>query len=218
MISTNGSRSENDAAATSDVLWPKSVPDHEETRQYLASLRHGFPYRTGDHVGKNGFFSTGAARHVFEQEFLKAGAVIRAENNNLNRYARPLGNRVMENFGFGALMGLMVGGVVVYQILFADVSEHLAEYATLKAMGYTNRALSRLVLQEAAILAGLGFLPGFAITLALYRVTAEATRLPMEMTPGRSLAVLLVTFVMCAAAALAALRKLHGTDPAEIFG
>jgi len=95
---------ENDVAATSDVLWPKSVPDHEETRQYLDSLTRRFYYRTGDQVGKNGFLSTGAARHLLEQEFLKAGAVIRAENNNLNRYARPLGNRVMESFGFGALI------------------------------------------------------------------------------------------------------------------
>lgn len=38
-------------------------------------------------------------------------------------------------FGFGAVMGLIVGGVIVYQILFADVSEHLSEYATLKAIG-----------------------------------------------------------------------------------
>ena len=121
-------------------------------------------------------------------------------------------------FGFGALMGLMVGGVVVYQILFADVSEHLAEYATLKAMGYTNRALSLLVLQEAAILAALGFAPGLSIAILLYRVTAQATRLPLAMTPARALAVMLLTFAMCAAAALVALRKVRSASPAEIFG
>jgi putative ABC transport system permease protein len=121
-------------------------------------------------------------------------------------------------FGFGALMGLMVGGVVVYQILFADVSEHLAEYATLKAMGYRNRDLSRLVLQEAVILATLGFAPGLLVALLLYRVTAEATRLPLAMTPGRALAVLLLTLSMCAVAALVALRKVRAADPAEIFG
>src|SRR5262245_8417891 len=52
-------------------------------------------------------------------------------------------------FGFGAIMGLIVGAVIVYQILFADVSQHLREYATLKAMGYSNRFLSNVVLQEA---------------------------------------------------------------------
>ncbi|MGD9923595.1 MAG: hypothetical protein AB7V13_19475 [Pseudorhodoplanes sp.] len=95
---------ENAVAANSDVLWPKSVPDHDETRRYLATLTHRFEYRTGDDVGKNGFFSNGAARHLLEQEFLKAGSVIRAESQNLNRYARPLGNRIMESFGFGALI------------------------------------------------------------------------------------------------------------------
>jgi putative ABC transport system permease protein len=121
-------------------------------------------------------------------------------------------------FGFGALMGLLVGGVIVYQILFADVSEHLAEYATLKAMGYTNRALSRLVLEEATILASLGFAPGLLVALLLYRVTAHATRLPLAMTPERALAVLLLTLAMCGVAALAALRKVRSADPAEIFG
>ncbi|MEN8181156.1 MAG: ABC transporter permease DevC [Myxococcota bacterium] len=121
-------------------------------------------------------------------------------------------------FGFGAIMGLIVGGVIVYQILFADVSEHLAEYATLKAMGYTNRRLSRVVLQEAVILAAIGFVPGLGVTLALYRVTAQATRLPLVMTPDRALAVFALTLAMCGVAALMALRKVRSADPAEVFG
>ena len=120
-------------------------------------------------------------------------------------------------FGFGAIMGLVVGGVVVYQILFADVSEHLAEYATLKAMGYTNRHLSGLVLREAAILAVLGFLPGLAVAGGLYRVTAEATHLPLAMTAERAAGVLLLTLAMCGVSALVALRKVRGADPADVF-
>ena len=95
---------ENDNAANSDILWPKSVPNHEPTRQYRTSLDRHFQLRTGDSIGKNRFFSSGAARHLLEQEFLKAGAVIRAENDNLTRYARPLGNLVMQSFGFGAVI------------------------------------------------------------------------------------------------------------------
>lgn len=121
-------------------------------------------------------------------------------------------------FGFGALMGLAVGGVIVYQILFADVSEHLAEYATLKAMGYTNRHLAGVVVREAAILALLGFLPGLGVALLLYVVTAEATRLPLTMTPLRAAAVLLLTLAMCGISALMALRKVRSADPAEVFG
>lgn len=120
-------------------------------------------------------------------------------------------------FGFGAVMGLIVGGVIVYQILFSDVSEHLSEYATLKAIGYTNRDLSLVVLREAMILALLGFLPGLLVTLLLYRVTAEATRLPLEMTLDQAAGVLLLTLAMCGASALMALRKVRATDPAEVF-
>jgi putative ABC transport system permease protein len=121
-------------------------------------------------------------------------------------------------FGFGAIMGLIVGAVIVYQILFADVSQHLREYATLKAMGYSNRFLSSVVLQEAAILSVLGYLPGLAITFGLYRATAEATRLPLELEGGRALLVLGLTLAMCGGAALIALRKVRSADPAEVFG
>ena len=121
-------------------------------------------------------------------------------------------------FGFGAIMGLVVGGVIVYQILFADVSQHLAEYATLKAMGYSNAFLSRVVLREAAILTVLGFIPGVAVSIVLYRFASTATRLPLEMTPGRAALVLLLTAAMCGSAALVALRKVRSADPAEVFG
>lgn len=121
-------------------------------------------------------------------------------------------------FGFGAIMGLVVGGVIVYQILFADVSQHLAEYATLKAMGYSNAFLSRVVLREAAILTVLGFIPGLLASAVLYRITSAATRLPLEMTAGRCVLVLLLTTAMCGVAALVALRKVRSADPAEVFG
>jgi putative ABC transport system permease protein len=121
-------------------------------------------------------------------------------------------------FGFGAIMGLVVGGVIVYQILFADVSQHLAEYATLKAMGYSNAFLSRLVLREAAILTVLGFIPGLLVSIVLYRVAATATRLPLEMSAGRGALVLVLTAAMCGVAALVALRKVRSADPAEVFG
>jgi putative ABC transport system permease protein len=120
-------------------------------------------------------------------------------------------------FGFGATMGLIVGAVIVYQILFADVSQHRREYATLKAMGYSNRFLSGVVLQEAAILALLGYAPGLLATFGLYRVTAEATRLPLELHAGRVVGVLALTLAMCGGAALVALRKVRSADPAEVF-
>ena len=121
-------------------------------------------------------------------------------------------------FGFGAVMGLVVGAAIVYQILFADVSDHVAEYATLKAIGYTNRDLSGLVLHEAAFLAVLGFVPGIFIASGLGRFASESTRLPLELTPSRVALTLLLTFTMCGLSGLMALRKVRSCDPAEVFG
>ena len=114
-------------------------------------------------------------------------------------------------------MGFVVGAIIVYQILFADVSDHLAEYATLKAMGYPNRYLFGVVFQEAIILSVLGYLPGMLISLGLYRLTADATKLPMQMTLSLGLSVVGLAILMCCVSGAIALRKIRSADPAEIF-
>jgi putative ABC transport system permease protein len=81
-------------------------------------------------------------------------------------------------FTLGTVMGFIVGIVIVYQILYTDVSDHLAEYATLKAMGYNNFYLAQVVIQEAFVLSILGFLPGLGISFGLYNLTRNATLLP----------------------------------------
>jgi putative ABC transport system permease protein len=120
-------------------------------------------------------------------------------------------------FTFGAIIGLIVGLVIVYQILFADISDHLAEYATLKAMGYTNRYLFSVVFQEATILAVLGFIPGLLVSLGLYSVAENATLLPMRLSLGLGLSVLALTIGMCCASGAIALRKVRSADPADVF-
>ena len=117
----------------------------------------------------------------------------------------------------GTLMGFIVGAVIVYQILYTDVSDHLQEYATLKAMGHADRYLLSIVLQEALILSVLGFIPGLAIAEGLYRVSRNATNLPMSMTLGRMGTVFLLGVVMCISSAAFAMRKLKAADPADIF-
>ncbi|MBD2103374.1 ABC transporter permease DevC [Leptolyngbya sp. FACHB-261] len=120
-------------------------------------------------------------------------------------------------FTLGAAMGFIVGTVIVYQILYTDVSDHLAEYATLKAMGYKNLYLELVVFQEAIILAVLGFVPGFALSLGLYDVIKGATFLPVGMVPDRAALVLVLTILMCAISGLVAVRRLRKADPADIF-
>lgn len=120
-------------------------------------------------------------------------------------------------FTVGTIMGFMVGAVIVYQILYSDVSEHLAEYATLKAMGYKSTFLFTLVFHEAIILSVLGYIPGFALCLGLYDMTRDATMLPIFMTLSRASNVIILTIFMCGISGAIAMRKVQSADPADIF-
>ncbi|NJL40186.1 MAG: FtsX-like permease family protein [Leptolyngbyaceae cyanobacterium RM2_2_4] len=120
-------------------------------------------------------------------------------------------------FGFGAAIGFVVGTVIVYQILYSDVSDHLPEYATLKAMGYGDGYLISILLQEALIMAALGFIPGFIVSLGLYSIATSATLIPITMSMNRAVLVLGLTIVMCVASGGIAMRKLQEADPADIF-
>ena len=121
-------------------------------------------------------------------------------------------------FNMGTVVGFIVGTVIVYQILYTDVSDHLPEYATLKAMGYNDLYLMQVLGQEVLVLATLGFIPGFALSFGLYSLTYTVTALPVAMKTGRAITVLILTLVMCSASGLIALKKLRSADPADIFG
>lgn len=120
-------------------------------------------------------------------------------------------------FGFGVVIGMMVGIIIVYQVLSTDVADHLAEYATLKAIGYPRRYFLSIVFEEAAILAVLGFIPGLVIALGLYRLASAATDLPILMDALRPALVLAGTTVMCAVSGAIATRRLASADPADLF-
>ena len=120
-------------------------------------------------------------------------------------------------FTLGTGMGLIVGTVIVYQILYTDVADHLPEYATLKAMGYKNSYLLMVVFQEALILAVLGYLPGCSLAMGLYTLTRSATDLPMAMNIAKDVSVLIMTILMCTVSGAIAVRKLQAADPADIF-
>lgn len=120
-------------------------------------------------------------------------------------------------FGLGVTMGFIVGVVIVYQVLYKDVSDHLAEYATLKAMGYSNFFLFKLVLQESVLLSLCGFVPALAICAILYSLTQSATGLLMDLNSDRILQLFLLTISMCVISGTLSLRKVQTADPAEIF-
>lgn len=141
----------------------------------------------------------------------------RAEFIDMERTYWEEGTAIGFIFGLGVAMGFIVGIVIVYQILYTDVSDHLAEYATLKAMGYTDTYLLGVVFQEAILLAGLGYIPAFALAVLLYDLTANATLLPIAMTFNRAVLVLLLAVSMCFISGAIAVRRLRAADPADIF-
>jgi putative ABC transport system permease protein len=120
-------------------------------------------------------------------------------------------------FSLGVLVGFVVGAIIVYQILYGDVMNSLPQYATLKAMGYTDRFVILVVIQQSAILAFVGFVPGVIVSSGLYWLLAAVTKLSVIMTFERALLVLLLTFVMCVGSGSLATRKLVELDPADVF-
>lgn len=120
-------------------------------------------------------------------------------------------------FGFGVVIGFIVGLVIVYQVLATDVQDHMSEYATFKAIGYAPRFFLGIVFEEAVSLAALGFGPGLLISLSLYRLAAAKTALPITMPWTRPLLVFVLTTLMCTISGAIATKRLNSADPAELF-
>jgi len=119
--------------------------------------------------------------------------------------------------GAGMLVGMMVGAIVVYQILYSDVNDHLKEYATLKAIGMADWFFTVLVLEEALILVALGSLPAIGLTELLNSFARKSVNLPAYVEPGQVLTVLGAVAVACLLAGHLATRRLRAADPASVF-
>jgi putative ABC transport system permease protein len=117
----------------------------------------------------------------------------------------------------GKIIGFIVGMVICYQVIYSDIADHMAEFATLKAMGYTTSYFILLILTEAVLLAVIGFVPGSAVSAGLYSWLSGKTGLLMVMTISGLLFVFILTVAMCVASGLLAVRKLLTADPASLF-
>lgn len=120
-------------------------------------------------------------------------------------------------FAFGVVIGVIVGIVIAYQVLSADVADHIREYATFKAMGFRQGFFVGIILEEAIILAAIGFWPGLALSELFYRSLAYLTNIPIFMTPDRAVAVFIGTIIACAMSGVLAMRKLAAAEPADLF-
>lgn len=120
-------------------------------------------------------------------------------------------------FKVGVIMGFAVGVLICYQVLFNDISDHLSEFATLMAMGYSSRYFLLLVIRESVYLALLGFIPGVGISWLLFQIISSATGLTMTLSLFEVGLTLSFTVTMCVLSGLFAVRKLLSADPASLF-
>ncbi len=120
-------------------------------------------------------------------------------------------------FGVGVLVGFAVGMMISYQIIFADLTDQLPQYATMKAMGYHDSTLIRIVLQQATLYAIAGYIPAWILCGLIFRGLDAVALLPMEMSAGLTAISFSLTALMCVASALVAARRVIAADPAEVF-
>lgn len=115
-----------------------------------------------------------------------------------------------------ALLGLVVGFVVVAQTIYATTMDHLREFGTLKAMGAPNRYVYRVILTQAAISAVLGYVLGMIVSGLVVHASQKggaAIFLPAPMAIG----MFFLTLFMCTGAAMLSISKVTRLDPAMVF-
>jgi putative ABC transport system permease protein len=120
-------------------------------------------------------------------------------------------------FGFGMVVAVIVGLVILNQTLTTQITRQLPQYATLKAMGYTDRNLRGIVLTLVTMMSTAAFIPAAPLAIGIYWIVREATRLPIEMTTTRFITVLFIAWGMAAMSGLLALRILRRADPVELL-
>jgi putative ABC transport system permease protein len=120
-------------------------------------------------------------------------------------------------FDVGTLVGFAVGMLICYQILFSELSDQLSQYATLKAMGYYNSYLVKVVLEQAVLYALLAYIVAWVGCYVIFRVVGALALIPLQMSVGLTVTSVVLALTMCIGAALIAVRRVLATDPAELF-
>ncbi len=119
--------------------------------------------------------------------------------------------------GLGATVGMIVGAIIVGQILYSSVSDHLKEFGTLKAMGASDWIIYGVIVEQALWMVVLGYVPGTILCLGVAAWTLASQGILILITPTTALAVFGVTVIMCVGSAMFAIQKVTRVDPAIVF-
>jgi putative ABC transport system permease protein len=120
-------------------------------------------------------------------------------------------------FGIGMLAGLLIGAITCYQVLFNEIVDHLKMYTTLKATGFSDWFLRRVIVEQAILLALFGFAVGSLLAWALGAYMSSASGFPVSLAAGYGAVILAITVTTCAGAGLLAVRRVTASDPAALF-
>ena len=158
-----------------------------------------------------------ALKRRLEEELPDTRAYTRAQMSLLTQNYWQERSGIGFVLGLGAVVGVIVGVVVVGQILYASVSDHLKEFGTLKAMGASDWYIYRVIIEQGLWMGILGYLPSMALCLGVAAWTAATQGITILITPASAIAVLGVTIVMCVGSAIFAIQKVTRVDPAIVF-
>lgn len=143
--------------------------------------------------------------------FTKEELVSRERDYYVN--VKPIG--IM--FRAGAFVAFCVGGVILYQVLASEISNRLRELATLKAVGFTDRYVYGVGIQQALLFASMSYGPAFIFSLITFRLVYWVSHIPMFMTWSLALTVLGLSVAMTSVSSILALQKVKRADPADLF-
>lgn len=122
-----------------------------------------------------------------------------------------------EIFGFGVVVSMVVAGVVIFQVLSSDIRNHLSEYATLKAMGYTNAFLGRVVVRQSLIYSVSAYVLAIPLGIASYALTEYFVQIPMHLTAANLLYVFALTVATGWISARISISKVYSASPADLY-
>lgn len=153
-------------------------------------------------------------KQVFPEDFrFMTPEEMRVFEINFTTRSTPIGALL----GIGLIVGFGIGVIISYQILFNEVTDHMPQFATMKAVGFSKKFMVSIVLKEALLLSVLGFFPGLAASFGLYAFIEHFTKIVMTLTVERVVVIFVLTVLMCNIAGILAVRKVLKADPAELF-
>jgi len=187
-----------------DVSWIESKDEADLVSMALLTVRPGTDLAA---------LKTRIAARIGDEALLFTPEELRQREVDFTARATPVGGV----FAVGVLIGFIIGVIICYQILFNEITDNMPQYATVKAIGFSQGYLVGLVLKQALWLSLVGFLPGLLGGMLLYAFIEGTTGILMFMTSGRALLVLSLAVVMCVCSGLLAVRKVLKADPADVF-